>query len=100
MDLKMSGYVGIDDIEELAKLYGSMPTMELTDDFAALGIESRKQRGRAVAFVIMSAPFGLAGSHRQQRLSVVQSLDLAFLIVTEDQSAVRRIALRCQELCR
>ena len=63
VNLKSSGYLGIDGVEELTKLDGSMPTMELTDDFTALGIEGGKQRGRAMTLIIMSAPLDLARSH-------------------------------------
>ena len=63
MDLKSSGHLGIDGVEEFAKFDGSMPTMELTDDFTALSIQGGKQRGRAMALIIMSAPFDLARSH-------------------------------------
>ena len=63
MDLKSSGHLGIDGVEELAKLDGSMPTMELTDDGTALSIQGGEQRGRAMALIIMGAPFDFARSH-------------------------------------
>ena len=40
-------------------------------------VECRKQRGRAMPFVVVGAPLGLAGPHGQNRLGTIQSLDLA-----------------------
>ena len=38
--------------------------------------------------VVVGTPLGLAGSHRQQRLSTVQRLNLALLVHAEDQSVI------------
>ena len=41
--LQSGGHVGLDHIQELAKLRGAMPTMQLTDDAAGFQVQSRKQ---------------------------------------------------------
>src|SRR6516225_6155795 len=60
-------HTGVNAIQELAKLDGPMTAMRLADHFAGLGVEGSKQRGGAVALVVVRAPFGLARSHRQER---------------------------------
>lgn len=83
MDLEMSWDLSVDRVEEATKLYGSVATMQLTHNLAALGIQGRKQRSGTVSDIAMSAPLDLTGSHRQQRLGSVQSLNLSFLVNTE-----------------
>jgi hypothetical protein len=43
MDLEMGGDVGVDDIEELAKLRGSVASVALADDLASGNIEGSKE---------------------------------------------------------
>ena len=63
------------------------------DDLAGRGVESGEQRQGAVAFVVVAAPFGLTGAHRQQRLGPVEGLDLALLVDAQDQRPFRRIEI-------
>ena len=46
----------------------------------------------------MGAPLDLTGSHRQQRLGSVQSLNLSFLVNTEHQSTVWRVEIQSDDV--
>src|SRR6185295_16047764 len=94
MDIEGGRHLGLDGVEKLTKLDGSMSTMQSADHFASLGIESRKQRSRTVALIIVSAPFELARSHGQQRLSAIKGLDLALLVDAQHQSTLRGIEIK------
>ena len=50
------------------------------DDFARGDIQGGKERGGAVAIVVVGSALGLSGFHRQNRLAAFQSLHLTFLI--------------------
>ena len=56
MDLKMSGDLSIDGVKEATKFYRSVSAMQLTNDLAALGIQSSKQGRGAVPDIAMCAP--------------------------------------------
>src|SRR5687767_392187 len=98
MDLEMGRYLSIDSVEEATKFYRSMSTMQLTQDLAALGIQGREQGSGAVSDIAMCAPLDLTGSHRQQRLGSVQSLNLSFLVNTEHQSTVWWIEIQSDDV--
>ena len=98
MDLEMSRNLSIDRVKEATKFYRSVSTMELTHDRAALSIQSREQRSGPVADIAMGAPLDLTGSHRQQRLGSVQSLNLSFLVHTEHQSTVWGIEIQSDDV--
>jgi len=72
--------------------------MELTHDRAALSIQTREQRSGLVADIAMGAPLDLTGSHREQRLGSVQSLNLSFLVHTEHQSTVWGIEIQSDDV--
>jgi hypothetical protein len=55
----------------------------LTDDPSRFHIERGEQRRRAMAFVVVGAPFDLTGPHGQQRLRAIQRLNLALFIDAE-----------------
>src|SRR5512145_1962351 len=80
MDLKFLGHLFIDGVEELAKFHRPMPSVKLSDHFAAFGLQGSKQRSDPVSSVVMGAPLHLTGTHRQKRLRAIQSLDLGLLV--------------------
>src|SRR6188474_3087828 len=80
MDVEIVGHLGFDRIEELAELLSAMAAKAPPDHLAGLHIERGEQRQRAMALVVVAAPFGLSGPHRQQRLRPVERLDLALLV--------------------
>ena len=61
------------------------------DHLAFEHIEGREQRGRAVAFVVVSHCAGAALLHRKTRLGAVQRLNLALLIERKYDGVSRRV---------
>ena len=98
MNLEMSRDLSLDSVEEATEFYRSVSTMQLTEDLAALGIQGREQGSGAVPEIAMGAPLDLTGSHRQQRLGSVQSLNLSSLVNTEHQSTVWRIEIQSDDV--
>ena len=72
VDVEIAGQVSLDGIEKAAELGRTMTRHALADDRAGLHVERGEQRGRAVSFVVVGAPFGLSRSHRQQRRTLAQ----------------------------
>ena len=58
----------VDGFQKAAKLLRAVATMEFANHGAGLGIERSEQIDGAVTHIVRGATFGLAGSHRQQRL--------------------------------
>jgi hypothetical protein len=48
VDIQFGGHVFFDGVEELAKLFGAMAMLCLSDDLAGPGVERSKQAGGAV----------------------------------------------------
>src|SRR6476646_4192316 len=61
------------------------------DDSAVEDVESREQRGGAVAFVVVRHCPSAARLHRQPRLGAVERLDLALLIDRQNDRMGGRI---------
>ena len=68
----------VEALEEFQKLLMAMPAMTLADHFPGRDIQGRKQRGRAVANVVVGLAGRDARAHRQQRPRAVQRLHLTF----------------------
>ena len=71
-----------------------VPWFALGDHLAGDGVQCRKQRGGAVAEVIVSDIFDIAQLQGQQRLGSLKRLDLAFLVHAENQGVVRRVRVQ------
>ena len=93
VDVEVGRHVALDRVEELAELLRAVAGHAFADDRSGLHVERGEQRGRAVPLVVVGAPLGLAGPHRQQRLGAVQRLDLAFLVDAEHHGALRRVEI-------
>src|SRR5262245_54247784 len=65
VDIEVRGDVGVNRLQELQELLTPMSPMAFADDLAARNIERRKQRGRAMAPVVVGPPLGRAERHRQ-----------------------------------
>src|SRR5215218_7084632 len=98
MNVQRGGHFGIDLVEELAELKGTVTAMQLTDDFASLSVQGGKQRGGAIAPIIMSAAFCLTGTHGQNRLRAIQCLNLRFLVHTQNQGFFRWIKIKSHNI--
>src|SRR6202042_3989375 len=80
VDVQFSGHGLVDLAEEFQVLLVAVPAVELGDDGAVGDVEGGEQAGDPVAGVVVGAPLGHAGHHRQHRLGPVQGLDLGFLV--------------------
>ena len=75
-----------------------MTLIELAEDRAASGVQRGKERGRAVAGVVVGAPLGLARAHWQPRLRPIKRLDLRFLIHAEDERLIWRMEIEPDDI--
>jgi hypothetical protein len=64
------------------------------DDLALEHVEGSKQRGRAVALIVMGHCPTTARLQRQARLGAVERLDLRFLVDAEHDGMRRRIDIK------
>jgi hypothetical protein len=62
------------------KLGGSVAVADRADTVAGGHVERGEQARGAAADVVVAAPFGSAGHHRQDRLEPVERLDLGLLV--------------------
>src|SRR6185312_4744147 len=98
MDVEIGRNVPLDLVEELAELPRAVARHAFSDDRSRLHVESRKQGGDAMTFVVMGSPLGLAGTHRQQRLGAIKRLNLCLFIDAKHQSALRRIKVEANDV--
>ena len=68
MDIELRWQVGVDRAQELQELAATVSAVKLSDDLAGGDVQRRKERRRAMARVVVSAPLGDAWGQRQQRL--------------------------------
>ena len=81
----------LDRIEEADELLMAVTLHVAADDSAVEDVESREQRGGAVAFVVVRHRPSAARLHRQPRLGAVERLDLALLIDRQNDRMGGRI---------
>ena len=91
VDVHLPGHCRVDRIEDLPKSDGTMPSMKLGHDRGGCDVERRKQRRRAMPFVIVGPSLGLPRAHRQQRLRAIERLNLRFLIQAEHHRVFGRV---------
>jgi hypothetical protein len=77
-------------VRQALELAGAVSLVAFADHLAGSNVERGEQRGRAVTLVIVGAPLGLAGAHRQQWLGAVERLDLALFVYAQHQRPVGR----------
>ena len=70
-----------------------MPAVDRSVDLAGGYVQRGEQGGDAVTQIVMGAPFGQPGHHRQYRRGPVQGLDLGFFIDAEHQRLFRRVQI-------
>src|SRR6185295_18862051 len=88
----------LDSIQELPEFGTTMPTVQFADDLTGFDVERCEQRSRAMARIVVSATFRLSGPHREQRLGTVESLNLGLLVHAQDQSAIRWIQVKPNDI--
>lgn len=90
MDVEFARYGGLDLVEELAELGGSVASVAFADDPSCRNVEGGEQRCGAVPFVVMAPSSRLTGTHRQHRLTAVQRQDLGLFVYTQNDGMCRR----------
>src|SRR5215510_12648384 len=98
--------IAFDLIEELAELLRPVTRHAGSDHGACLhlrlgrdgGDEAGEERGRAMAVVVMGAPLDLSGTHRQQWLCSIKSLDLALFVDADNQRLFWRIEIEADDV--
>jgi hypothetical protein len=71
-----------------------MSLVKLPDNLSGGGLQGCKQRGGSMPPVVVGASLHLTRAHRQKRLRAIQSLDLGFLIHTQNQGLIRRVEVK------
>jgi Enoyl-CoA hydratase/isomerase len=90
MDIETARDGSLDLVEELAELGGAVAGKAFADDLARRDVERRKERGGAVARVVMAAPRRLTGAHGQHGLAAVERLNLGLLVHAQDDGVLGR----------
>src|SRR5579859_1928705 len=98
VDLKVLWNLGIDAVQELAKLRRAVSAMQFPNDLAAGHVQCSEQRGGAVTLVVVRAPLGLARTQRQNRLGAIERLDLALLVSAQHQYPFRRVQIQADDV--
>ena len=80
MDLQAFWNLAVDRAEELQELSVAVLSQALADHHSGQDVQRSKERGRAVAFVIVGHRARPPLFHRQGRLDPIESLDLALLV--------------------
>src|ERR1700692_3258246 len=91
MDVEVLCYRPVDLFRETDELLGAVTRQALADDLASLDIECRKQRRRAIAFVVVRHRLSTALLHRQAPVGAIERLNLAFLVDAEHNRLVGRV---------
>ena len=94
MEVQPAGRLAVDLTQKLQKLLVPMPRITTPDHRPLQDVQRRKQRRRAVAFVVMSHRPAPAFLHRQPRLSPVQGLNLRLLINAQNQRLLGGIQVK------
>jgi len=98
MDVLSLGNIAADQVEKANPFLVAMLIHAGANDFAAEGIHCGKQRGCAIALVIMGHRLASALLERKPWLSSVQSLDLTLLIAGEDQRVLGRVEIKADDV--
>lgn len=98
MQVDLRRGLGVDRFEETDEFLMPMSRHAIADHLAIEHAEGRKQRGRAVAFVVVrhrpAAPF----LQRQTRLGAIEGLDLTFLVHAQHEGFVRGIEIQSHDI--
>jgi len=98
VQLQVFARAAVDQTQELEPLLMPMPLLAHRNDRAVQRVERGKQRGRAVAFVVVGHGAGAPELHWQARLGAVERLDLALLVATEHERLVGRIEVQAHDV--
>ena len=85
-------------VQEVAEVDGAVLGGQVADDLAGGGVQRGEQVDGAVPDVVVAAPLGHTGDHRQHRRGPLQRLDLRFLIDREDRRVRRRRQVQAHDV--
>src|SRR5277367_3645017 len=77
VDVEVGRDVTLDLVKKLTELQGAVAAHAYTDNDPSLDVERGEERSCSVPRVVVRAPLGLAGPHRQKRLGSIERLNLA-----------------------
>ena len=84
----------MDQLQEPNKFLVSVSGHAVSDDCAIEHAQSREQRRRAVARIVVGLAFGNAGAQRGCRSCPIEGLNLTLLVDAENQSLVGRVEVK------
>src|SRR5215472_5576148 len=90
--------LSLDRVQKADELLMPVPLHAAADDLAFEHVEGGKQRGRAVALVVMRHRPATARFQRQARLRAVERLDLRFLVNAEHDRMGRRMDIEADNV--
>ena len=94
MDVQVGRDMRVNGLQELPKLDRAMPPARGGEHRPRLDVESREQRDRAMAPIVMRPAFCLAGPHWQQGRGPVQRLNLRLFVYAEHDRMRGRIDIQ------
>jgi len=80
--------------QKLQEFFMAMTRVTASDHRSIQHVESRKQRGRPIAFVVMGHRPATPLFHRQARLRSIKSLDLRFFVHAQHKRFIRRVQVK------
>ena len=89
--IEMGRDLGFDGLEELLELRRPVSAVQRADHRARCHVARGEQARGAVTDVIVAAPLGGAGHHRQDRRDPIEGLDLGLLVDQEDDGPFGRV---------
>jgi len=98
MKVQLGRSFRIDFFEEADEFLMAVSRHAVSDHFSIKHAEGRKQRGCAVAFVIVRHGPAASLFHREPRLGSVEGLNLAFLVDAKDQRLVRGVEVEANDI--
>ncbi len=98
VQIQIERRLDVDELEKPNKFLMPVARHAVADDLAVEHAEGREKGGGSVALVIVSLAGWDTGPQGQQRLSSIQSLNLAFLVDTEHQCFVGRVQVKADDI--
>ena len=90
VDLELCGHARFDPVQEAAEFSRPVPAVRICEDLPHGHIEGGKQRGRAVALIVVGPPLDLTRLQGQQRRGAIEGLNLGFVVDAEHDGVRRR----------
>jgi hypothetical protein len=88
----------VDLVQEVPEVHGPALGGQVADDLAGGGVQRGEQVDGAVPDIIVAAPLGHPGDHRQHRGSPLQRLYLRLFIHCEDRGIGRRRQIQAHDV--